>query len=200
MYQQTKRWFFFLFVFKQMLLHHSIIYIHTYTAANFGVHAPTNTSLPTNLYVRMFSFCLKLISFRRNFKSLENMQYFNHPKFDCAYGCKWVIPAWPRNLKRKHYKLLSQQSKQFWVSNSVGKSTIFRVCVQLFGKNSMVQEHVILLYIHSTTVRTWMSAKSGAQTTEFSMRYAQLSNVAKMHYHSGQIANSLILPKLLVIF
>ena len=67
------------------------------------------------------------------------------------------------------------------------RNAFFRVCVQMFGKNLMLNLHVILLHNHLINVNTWKTAKSGVQTAELAPTMSTLTTVQNA-MHFGQIA------------
>ena len=100
-------------------------------------------------------------------KSLDRIHYCKWSKRYGIFICKWGIPVCTRNTVGKLQKFPPQQPKLFFRPNSVPKNTIFRVCVQMFGKNAMLKLHTMLLRNHSINVHTCMTSKHRKSKPKF---------------------------------
>ena len=67
--------------------------------------------------------------------------------------------------------------KTVLAANLRHRNTLFRVCVQMCGKNSLLKLDVILLHNHLTCINAWKAAMSDVQTTEFAFTMSTLTTV-----------------------
>ena len=90
-------------------------------------------------------------------------------------------------------------AKTAFATNLRPKTAIFYACVQMFGKNLMLQVHAILLRNQLLTVHTCNVAQSGVQAAELTCAVSMLPTLAKC-IAPWSICKIVALPKLLVIF
>ena len=77
-----------------------------------------------------------------------------------------MLTCMPPKIDMQTPKIAPTTAKTVFVPNSCPKITIFCVCVQMFGKNKILNLSAILLYNHSIIMNTWMAAKSGTQKAD----------------------------------
>ena len=131
---------------------------------------------------------LKLHYFLPALKSLVRVHYCKYLKCYCIFIIHWGIPVWPRNPVDKLQKLPPQQPKPFFVPNSGPKSAIFRACVQMFDKNTMLKLHAMLLCNHSRNVHTCMTSNHRKSTPKFACIMCMRTELPK-RMRAGQSHN-----------
>ena len=168
------RWKFFNFIFQ-----------NAWPAANFDAHSSTTASFTVNLHAHMFRLLTKL--------SLSWCYFKSFVSFVCCmlrillqiHLIHTLTCISPKSGSRAP-KIAFTTVKTVLTATLYPRNTLFRVCVQMFDKNLMLNLHPILLHNHLININTWKTAKSGGQTAESSPTMTTLTTVQNA-MHFGQI-------------
>ena len=147
-----------------MLLHPNIVCIHTCPDANFDAHSSTTTSFTVNLYVRMFWLLTKLSLSWCYFKSFASFVYCMFQILLQIHLIHTLTCISPKSGSRAP-KIAFTTVKTVLTSTLHPRNALFRVCVQMFGKNLMLKLHAMLLHNHLMYAHAWKTAKSDMQNT-----------------------------------